>query len=229
MKKLLFILPLLYYSCNEDILADIEALETANIEQDAQIDSLSTVITTQQEYIDSLNNIQNTYIDSLISESSLNDSLLQVYTDSLNTVQNTYIDSLHNAQQITLTTLANSALSAGFVETQVYSGLIPTSWTDLDLSDVVGKFKSLVILKYKISDSGSSSISTRSNGSDFIYFDQVGSINQVSISLSEEFNNSQGLVLIKTDSLGIIEHIQHYTDSSASSPTVLVSVVFYLN
>ena len=221
---------MLYYSCNDDILSDIEALETANIEQDEQIDSLSTVITTQQEYIDSLNNIQNAYIYSLISESSLNDSLLQVYSDSLNTVQNTYIDSLHNAQQITLTTLANSALSAGFVETQVYSGLIPTSWTDLDLSDVIGQFKSLVILKYKMSEDGSSSISTRPNGSDFKYYNVNGSINQVSIHLEgESVTDSQGLVLIKTDSLGIIEHIQHYDDSGASSATVLVSVVFYLN
>ena len=103
MKKLLFILPLLYYSCTDDIVADINALQTENAEQDAQIDSLLTVITTQQEYIDSMNNIQNAYIDSLISESSLNDSLLQVYTDSLNTVQNTlnadqqaYVDSLIN-------------------------------------------------------------------------------------------------------------------------------------
>ena len=122
MKKLLFILPLLYYSCTDDIIADIDALQTENAEQDAQIDSLLTVITTQQEYIDSMNNVQNAYIDSLISESSLNDSLLQVYTDSLNTVQNTYIDSLHNAQQTTLTALANSPLSAGFVETEMFSG-----------------------------------------------------------------------------------------------------------
>ena len=107
MKKLIFILPLLYFSCTDDIVADIDALQTENAEQDAQIDSLLTVITTQQEYIDSMNNVQNAYIDSLISESSLNDSLLQVYTDSLNTVQNTlnadqqaYIDSLINAGNI---------------------------------------------------------------------------------------------------------------------------------
>ena len=136
MKKLLFILPLLYYSCTDDIVSDIDALQTENAEQDAQIDSLLTVLTEQQAYIDSLNDAQNiadslnnltmqSYIDSLINEGELTDSLLQVYTDSLNTVQNTYIDSLHNAQQTTLTLLANSALSAGFEETEVFSGELP--------------------------------------------------------------------------------------------------------
>ena len=108
MKKLIFILPLLYYSCTDDIIADIDALQTENAEQDAQIDSLLTVITTQQEYIDSMNNVQNAYIDSLISESMISDSLLQVYTDSL-----------HNSQQTTLTALANSALSAGFTPIEI--------------------------------------------------------------------------------------------------------------
>ncbi len=78
MKKLLFILPLLYYSCTDDIVADIDALQTENAEQDAQIDSLMTALNEQQAYI-----------DSLIGESSINDSLIQEYTDSLNTVQNT--------------------------------------------------------------------------------------------------------------------------------------------
>ena len=61
---LIFILPLLYYSCDE-ITSDIDALTTQNAEQDAQIDSLLTIITDQQEYIDSLNNVQNV-ADSLV-------------------------------------------------------------------------------------------------------------------------------------------------------------------
>ena len=68
MKKLIFILPLLYYSCTDDIVADIDALQTENAEQDSQMDSLLTIITTQQEYIDSMNNVQNAYIDSLINQ-----------------------------------------------------------------------------------------------------------------------------------------------------------------
>ena len=264
MKKLLFILPLLYYSCTDDIIADIDALQTENAEQDAQIDSLLTVITTQQEYIDSMNNVQNAYIDSLISESSLNDSLLQVYTDSLNTVQNTlnadqqayidslinlgnvsdsllqvytdslntvqntYIDSLHNAQQTTLTALANSALSAGFVETEVFSGAVPSSWTDVDLSSVIGTNSSLAILKYKyISGTSSYSyIELRTNGSSDEFGTDSAAFNSLShIRLSSEGGEEISLVLVVTDSAGIIEH----KESVGTNANVTASVVFYLN
>jgi len=269
MKKLLFILPLLYYSCTDDIIADIDALQTENAEQDAQIDSLLTVITTQQEYIDSMNNVQNAYIDSLISESSLNDSLLQVYTDSLNTVQNTlnadqqayidslinlgnvsdsllqvytdslntvqntYIDSLHNAQQTTLEALANSALSAGFVETEVFSGTIPSSWTDVDLSSVVGQKQSLVILEYEYISGGGiyhrSRIKVRPNGSSNENGDfDIWSIGGIYVSDGGEFGDEShnSLTLIQTDTAGIIEH-KEILESNAANVTA--SVVFYLN
>ena len=247
MKKLLFILPLLYYSCNEDILADIEALETANIEQDAQIDSLLTVLTDQQEYIDSLNNAQDiadslnnltmqSYIDSLISESSLNDSLLQVYTDSLNTVQNTlntdqqsYIDSLHNAQQATLTTLANSALIAGFVETEVFSGtLVEDSWTDLDLSSIVGFKTTLLLLKVSLTCSECGGlIWFKKNGDSDKFYDfsvgQISSSGTESIELYSAWERQTSYALILTDSNGIIEY------GAGESFDVKMSVAFYLN
>ena len=264
-KYILLLLPLLYYSCTDDILQDLDSVAAQNEEQDARIDSLLTIITDQQEYIDSLNNIQHiadslqlVYIDSLIHEGEIADSLVQLYTDSLNTTQQAYIDSLINlgnvsdsllqvytdslivvqntnnatqqalieAQQATLTALANSALSAGFVETEVFSGTIPSSWTDVDLSSAVGQFQSLVILKYEIIDIGSSNIYLRPNGSDFEYNEYDG-INSLHIFLDEEFDNREGLVLITTDSLGIIEHKQ-WTGNS-NNPTLLVSVVFYLN
>tara|TARA_A100001015_G_C14828200_1_gene647531 strand:+ start:169 stop:861 length:693 start_codon:yes stop_codon:yes gene_type:complete len=154
MKKLLFTLTILFYSCNipEDFYTDIDNLEAENVQQNIKIDSLLTIIITQQEYIDSLHNAQKTtlesLIDSLISESSISDSLLQLYADSLNTVQNAYIDSLHNAQQITFQSLANGALSAGFVETEVYSGTPPMDIIGtLSLTDVIGTDTTLVLLK----------------------------------------------------------------------------------
>ena len=182
MKKLLFILPLLYYSCTDDIVADIDALQTENAEQDAQIDSLLTVITTQQEYIDSMNNVQNAYIDSLISESIVSDSLLQVYTDSLNTVQNAYIDSLHNAQQTTLTALANSALSAGFTPIEILnnnSDVIADNCgeitnTELDLTNTLGTNGALTIVKVEHNghDWYSLSLTDIYSENDFIFFDR---------------------------------------------------------
>ena len=87
MKKLIFILPLLYYSCTDEIIADIDSILTENEEQDAQIDSLNTA----QNIADSLNNLAiQAYIDSLINASNISDSLLQVYIDSLNTVHQLY-------------------------------------------------------------------------------------------------------------------------------------------
>jgi len=233
MKKLIFILPLLYYSCTDDIVADIDALQTENAEQDAQIDSLLTVLTEQQEYIDSLNTVQNNlnveqqaYIDSLISESSISDSLLQVYTDSLNTVQNAYIDSLHNAQQTTLTALANSALNAGFVETEVYSGVPPTTtWTDLDLSDVVGTKRSLVLVKY----TGTVTITIRPNGETQNWVDGWSSnVNSTSM-ISTDGDGNLGYGLILTGNDGIIEWKSTSDWCSTTTCTATLSVVFYLN
>ena len=104
MKKLLFILPLLYYSCTDDIVSDINTLQDENQALQEYIDSLNTV----QEIADSLNNlaiqadidslinagvlsdsIYQSYIDSLIYEGILSDSLYQSYIDSLITIQNT--------------------------------------------------------------------------------------------------------------------------------------------
>ena len=167
---ILFI-PLLFTTCDEALLSELDTVATENEEQDARLDSLLTIITDQQAYIDSLNNAQHVadsldnltlqaYIDSLINAGNVSDSLIQVYVDSLITVQNTNNATqlaLIEAQQTTLTALANSALSAGFVETEVFSASIPSSWTDVDLSSVVGSKTSLVILKYEFISAGSSS------------------------------------------------------------------------
>jgi hypothetical protein len=186
MKKLL-IITLLFYSCTDEIVADIDSLQAENAEQDAQIDSLLTVLIDQQDYIDSL------YF-----------------------VQNTYIDSLHNAQQSTLEGLANSALSAGFVETEVFSGALPTSWVDLDLSSVVGSNNSMVLIKYN----GNRTISLRPNGETEDWA-EGGSSAQRSISIIGEHYPQLGLII--TDSNGIIEW------SAFLSGTGTLSVVFYLN
>ena len=50
MKKLL-ILTLLFYSCTDEIVADIDSLQAENAEQDAQIDSLLTILIDQQDYM----------------------------------------------------------------------------------------------------------------------------------------------------------------------------------
>jgi len=243
MKKLIFILPLLYYSCTDDIIADIDALQTENAEQDAQIDSLLTVLTEQQAYIDSLNDAQNiadslnnltmqSYIDSLINEGELTDSLLQVYTDSLNTVQNTYIDSLHNAQQTTLEALANSALNAGFVETEVYSGSISglggtnndiQGWYDLDLSSYIGSTNSIVLIRI----TNESSTSSFSNGGINIGLRKNGATNPNTEVLNNLNVGYDKYYFVNTDSLGIIEWA--FSIWGSYTNTIKFSSVFYLN
>jgi len=43
MKKLLFILPLLYYSYTDDIVADINTLQTDNVEQDRLVNNFKYI------------------------------------------------------------------------------------------------------------------------------------------------------------------------------------------
>ena len=207
MKKLIFILPLLYYSCTDDIVADIDALQTENAEQDAQIDSL-------------------------ISESSIADSLLQVYTDSLNTVQNAYIDSLHNAQQTTLEALANSALNAGFVETEVYSGSISglggtnndiQGWYDLDLSSYIGRTNSIVLIRI----TNESSTSSFSNGGINIGLRKNGATNPNTEVLNNLNVGYDKYYFVNTDSLGIIEWA--FSIWGTYTNNIKFSSVFYLN
>ena len=99
---ILFI-PLLFTTCDEALLSELDTVATDNEEQDARLDSLLTIITDQQAYIDSLNNAQHVadsldnltlqaYIDSLINAGNVSDSLIQVYVDSLNTIQNTLLE-----------------------------------------------------------------------------------------------------------------------------------------
>ena len=230
--SLLPILFLIYWGCENPLESRVEDLEnqlaqqqTEQEQQQALIDSLITVVSNQQTSMDSLNATQQAYIDSLINAGDVADSLLQIYIDSLNTVQNAYIDSLHNAQQTTLEALANSALSAGFVETEVFSGTIPSSWTDVDLSSAVGQFQSLVILKYHINENNVAAyISIRPNGSNDEYGGTASKYNSLNyIFLTNDHENS--LTLVNTDSAGKIEH----KDIMGNSYNIQVSVVFYLN
>ena len=188
-----------------------------------------------QGIADSLDNLtMQSYIDSLINAGNISDSLIQVYTDSLNTVQNAYIDSLHNAQQNTLTALANNALNSGFMETEVFNGsMIKDAWTDLDLNQVVGAKTTLVLLKVSLlCSSCGGKIWFRSNGetSNFTLFESVmiseGGVEFVELwawNGSPHVENETGKVLVITDSNGIIEY------GVGSDIDVKLSVLFYLN
>ena len=144
----------------------------------------------------------------------------QAYIDSLNTAQQAYIDSLYNEQQIMLENLASTALNAGFVETEVYSGAVPMSWTDLDISSVIGQEESLVLLKHThISSSSAGIMTVRTNGSDDGFSEQ--SLGNCYLSI----NSTTGFTFILSDNNGLIEH----RISQDNNLNVTTSVVFYLN
>jgi len=230
----LLICSLFVLTCEDSLEDDVEDLQSQNAQQQALIDSLITVMSNQQTLMDSLNTVQNTlntdqqaYIDSLINLGNVSDSLLQVYTDSLNTVQNAYIDSLHNAQQTTLEALANSALSAGFVETIVFNDTIIATgsdgrvWQDLDLSSFIGAKSSVVLIRVHrgVSD-GYINIEMRPNG----YSAQGGMEANF-----EFYSDASKYYFINTDSDGIIEWSYYQGNSNTYSHPFTFTLVFYLN
>ena len=102
------------------------------------------------------------------------------------------------------------------METQVYIGEIPTSWTDLDLSSVVGSKTSLVLIKYN----GTKNITFRPDGSTEEW---VQGNTGLSSSTAVIGYGSPALGLILTASNGIVEW------EAYQSGTGTLSVVFYLN
>jgi hypothetical protein len=191
-----------------------------------------TLVIRDSLYIFTYDTVYLTYPEALI------DSLMavilnqQTVMDSLDASQQAYIDSLYNTQQATLEALANSSLNAGFVETEVYSGSIPNSWTDLDLSSVVGQNTSLVMLKlFSNEATNGARLIFRTNGTDY----ETGQYADGSFGFSGGYNSinwtylsdthSSGYLFILTDNNGIIE----YQAWENAFPNASISVVFYLN
>ena len=147
----------------------------------------------------------------------------QYYADSLNLDMGGYIDSLFALQQSMITELLESGINALFTDTEVFSGAMPSSWTDLDLSSVVGQKQSLVILRYKynFSDSTYSYVAVRTNDSNF----DSGSNTSINSILLNSKDNPSSFMLLQTDSGGMIEQ----REISTNNANVTASVVFYLN
>ena len=107
-------------------------------------------------------------------------------------------------------------------ETQVYTGALVDSWTDLDLSSVVGSNSALVILKVKTTGSA--------GNADLIAFRQNGDTDEAYDSAIENCANAVkadalffGLVIVHTDTSGVVEWTSGETDS-----TCTIDVVAYI-
>ena len=222
----------------ENYLAKQEALiDSLQKSNHAQINSLNISMNQQLDLIDSLENAmnkQNFTLQVLIDSLAMNigediialGNLItqqQYYADSLNLDMGGYIDSLFALQQSMITELLESGINALFTDTEVFSGAMPSSWTDLDLSSVVGQKQSLVILRYKynFSDSTYSYVAVRTNDSNF----DSGSNTSINSILLNSKDNPSSFMLLQTDSGGMIEQ----REISTNNTNVTASVVFYLN
>lgn len=91
-------------------------------------------------------------------------------------------------------------------ETQVYNASAPVTWTDLDLSSVVGANSALVVLKCAVPTGSSCNLAVRKNG-DTDEFSAAFYSNSVGCAAGQPLSNSALLIvlLVATDINGIIE------------------------
>lgn len=86
---------------------------------------------------------------------------------------------------------------------QVFSGIAPTSWTDLDLSSYVGSNRALVLIKVK-GASGSSTHIFRPNGDTDEYW-RCSDLSDMGAQGHKGECAEAGLVVVETDATGIVE------------------------
>ena len=113
---------------------------------------------------------------------------------------------------------AGGGASLTVAETEVFSGTSPTSWTDLDLSAVVGSNHALVVLKFQGGAGGGNEInmtSVRINGDTEEYYSTTikGGIAQAFI---ERTTLHFGVMLVATDSSGVIEWRARYAKTDVT-------------
>lgn len=107
-------------------------------------------------------------------------------------------------------------------DTQVYNSTAPNnSFTDLDLSSVVGKTRRMVVLRVQTNTAGGQIYSFRRNGDTVT----IGSSFAAQGSISKTFSLQTGeaaYVLVPTDSAGIVEWTAY-----ANSPSTVITVEAY--
>ena len=212
---------------NANVQIIVDSLAHVNNEQDFTFQTMS-------DSLENVMNEQDSTLQALIGSLAMNigkDIMVlgnlitqqQYYADSLNLDMGGYIDSLFALQQSMIAELLESGINALFTDTEVFSGAMPSSWTDLDLSSVVGQKQSLVMLRYKynFSDSTYSYVAVRTNDSNF----DSGSNTSINSILLNSTDNPSSFMLLQTDSGGIIEQ----RETSTNNANVTASVVFYLN
>jgi len=115
-------------------------------------------------------------------------------------------EKLQQVQSGAWVTIKSKPVSLTFATTQVFNGTSPTSWTDLNLSAVVGANQAIVLLKVSFQDPTVREISFRKNGDTDQFFGHVAYAHGVATTVGSNTIPSS-YVLIVTDSSGIVEWI----------------------
>jgi len=104
-------------------------------------------------------------------------------------------------------------------ETEVFNGTAPTTWTDLDLSGVVGVNHALVVLKFTCASSFGVR-AFRKNGDTDEFYQSTSSSRGCAVAGSDPGDHS--VMLVATDALGIIEWFSEDTD------TLVIDIIAYI-
>lgn len=103
----------------------------------------------------------------------------------------------------TLSATTDENVTTKFSNTEVFNGTGPASWTDLDLSSVVGATQKMVLLKF-ITTGANVNVGVKTNGDTDSYDVNTGfhGINCILLTA-----NDVGTTIVKTDTAGVIEWI----------------------
>lgn len=107
-------------------------------------------------------------------------------------------------------------------ETQVYDGNSPTTWTDLDLSSVIGSKLSLVLLKVFFGTPAACAF--RKNGDTDQQYNATEADAASGCGLIDGSDSCHKVIAALTDAAGIVEWI-----SEAARANTTVDVIAYVN
>ena len=122
--------------------------------------------------------------------------------------------------------------TGGSPNTEVFNGSIPSTWTDLDLSSVVGQNKAMVLLRVDLTNWSSGEenrLLIRPNGDTNEYFftysggsssAQLSSLNVLGMTAQS------GTTLVTTDDSGVVEI---KTPNSNYNGTISINVIFFIH
>ena len=215
----------------------LEQQEQDRTKLEARMDSLVLVIQDQnavinstlinrQRVIDSLTTLFNHSLDSLNFEQ-------QEMIDSLIAEQNSIIDSMYSYQQEMIEGILESQVKSEFVETEVFNGVCPQNWTDIDVSSIVGKKKTLLIFRADRLSDDSTPIVFRPNGETVDWFSEDPTYYEgrtSSLSIISLGYASSVLGMVYTDENGIVEMRANRSDKyEVPEVTISLKLEYYLN